>query len=776
MRDMALIGWWPLDGNTEDYTVNQNHGTPTNVTYVNGKIGQAGSFNGTSSQIVSAQNLGLSGNPEFSIAYWTYYNGTSWTSDYPSIFGNNTTFIGNSGLSTTWRDGRPALDFWNLRYRVNTPLLVQKWYHVTFTKKSGILNGNTKIYIDGVLVAGAVEGTDAIPSIIDSVAVIGRLNANTGRYWNGLVNDVRIYDHVLSQKEINDLSKAKVLHYTFNKDESIIYDGSGYKRNGTKGNNPVWTSGKLGSGAYDFNASNVTTNLNVPIKEFTISFFAKFNTYEYMQILTPNGTSFSFKWRIASQTPYWNSYWSGGQTLGMNYGFKPPLDEWHMYTLSHNGVTFRWYYDGVLISSRTASSGVFNNITQIKTSENAGEFMRGSLDDIRIYTTALSDADILDLYKTRIKLDNQGNLYTNEIIEDYEVKSGLTLRQLFEEKSIFDGTFNQNELLDSYSKNENTHTGIRNHTAYVMFGDPIKAEQIVEPGDKIYARFDYFSSSISTDYFRVWIRKTSDNLDSLSLYFINGVFSNPLENYSAYSTYNGSSTLSRFHYLTGTGTVGALLTLRNPFIFNVTKVFGSGNEPTQEQINTWYKDYSLSRPKSSGIFKSREFIEDNAEFIFKDRQLLTNPNFDNGTAGWVFNANTSVVDGRARFLSSAGVDSYILQNVPSITVGDVMYVRFDLEVISGVLWVNNNGSLNFNTTGTHSLIFTATDPRLLLDDQSNQTTEFYIDNVKFYNLTKLNLLNYSKTDLDQMFNTYEQGLPMKIFDDKVIIRSSIKEV
>jgi len=61
--------------------------------------------------------------------------------------------------------------------------------------------------------------------------------------------------------------------------------------------------------------------------------------------------------------------------------------------------------------------------------------MRGSVDDVQLYTTSLSENDILQLYQTKIKLDDQGNLYTNEIIEDYEVKNGLTLRQLFEEYS-----------------------------------------------------------------------------------------------------------------------------------------------------------------------------------------------------------------------------------------------------------------------------------------------------------------------------------------------------
>ena len=57
------------------------------------------------------------------------------------------------------------------------------------------------------------------------------------------------------------------------------------------------------------------------------------------------------------------------------------------------------------------------------------------MDEFQVYQTALSDSDILDLYQTRAKIDKQGNLYANEIVEDYEVKPGLTLRELFEDNN-----------------------------------------------------------------------------------------------------------------------------------------------------------------------------------------------------------------------------------------------------------------------------------------------------------------------------------------------------
>ena len=41
---MALIAHWPLNGDTNDISGNGLHGTPTNITYSAGKIGQAASI------------------------------------------------------------------------------------------------------------------------------------------------------------------------------------------------------------------------------------------------------------------------------------------------------------------------------------------------------------------------------------------------------------------------------------------------------------------------------------------------------------------------------------------------------------------------------------------------------------------------------------------------------------------------------------------------------------------------------------------------------------
>src|SRR5437016_3011636 len=46
----GLIGWWKGDGNADDAT-GTNNGTPTDVSFINGEVGQCFYFNGTDSQI-----------------------------------------------------------------------------------------------------------------------------------------------------------------------------------------------------------------------------------------------------------------------------------------------------------------------------------------------------------------------------------------------------------------------------------------------------------------------------------------------------------------------------------------------------------------------------------------------------------------------------------------------------------------------------------------------------------------------------------------------------
>ena len=185
-----------------DLTANKKTGTLTNMDGSNFTNQNAGllSFDGTNEYVLGSSNLGLSGDPDFSIAYWGYWNDTSFiSSNYPSGFGNNTTGTSN-GLSTTWRAGRIAIDYWNNRFRASSALTVKTWFYVAFTKVSGLNNAtNTKLYVNGDNVSGATENGTAV-NITDSSFVVGRLDAT--RWFKGYVNCISVYNRVLTPDEI----------------------------------------------------------------------------------------------------------------------------------------------------------------------------------------------------------------------------------------------------------------------------------------------------------------------------------------------------------------------------------------------------------------------------------------------------------------------------------------------------------------------------------------------------------------------------------------------
>lgn len=163
-------------------------------------------FDGSGDYALSASNLPLSGDAEFSMCAWIKWNG-AWSSDYPSFMGNNSTGAANQGLSFTVRDGRPAVDFWVNRFRATSAITADEWHHVCGTKSPGLIGSATKLYVDGVQVAGAVEGSNVSPSIVLAPAVIGRLDGS--RYFNGWVDSAHFFAKTLVASEVRDLYAAE---------------------------------------------------------------------------------------------------------------------------------------------------------------------------------------------------------------------------------------------------------------------------------------------------------------------------------------------------------------------------------------------------------------------------------------------------------------------------------------------------------------------------------------------------------------------------------------
>jgi hypothetical protein len=165
----------------------------------------AGAFKWTAAQTASILN-----NEEFSYACWFYVDAASGTSasDYKKIFGAEG---GTNSINRKFTCGQyPTVNgfhvsSWNGSSlinccRIDDALPSYQWTHICYSYKKGTIN----IYINGVL-RKTTELTMNNSSYSAETPVIWNY---TGRR----IQDVRVYDHALSQKEVVELAKGMMLH------------------------------------------------------------------------------------------------------------------------------------------------------------------------------------------------------------------------------------------------------------------------------------------------------------------------------------------------------------------------------------------------------------------------------------------------------------------------------------------------------------------------------------------------------------------------------------
>ena len=216
---MSLLVWLPL---TQDL---RNQGL-SNITVTNngaiidnnGKIGKCYSFGTGTSNLILPNEPIKACTTECSLSMWL--NITTWNTSYATYFqaglggapwahyifgvlrngtGSNLCFtISNGSTSSQASYTTPALT-------LNT------WYHLAFVYKTG----HCLIYINGELYQ---DYTTTIVPNFDAITktTIGACNTTSSYQTNCKLNDVRIYDHALSAKEVELLARGLVCHYPLN--------------------------------------------------------------------------------------------------------------------------------------------------------------------------------------------------------------------------------------------------------------------------------------------------------------------------------------------------------------------------------------------------------------------------------------------------------------------------------------------------------------------------------------------------------------------------------
>ena len=209
---MSLQVWLPLNGDLRNQGLSNIAFVNNNATVNdNGKIGKCYSFNGSSSKCYS--KLPSTDFSKLSIAVWAKIDSTSTGNGYIA----GLSFSGSSACQIHYN---PTDKKFRCYFRGNQTGIAQDitsyldtWHHYAVTVNQKIF----KLYIDGQLIQTATYNNTSLTTTDTLYAYLGCRGGNTV-WYKGLLNDFRLYDHTLSPKEVEELSKGLVLHYKLDDD------------------------------------------------------------------------------------------------------------------------------------------------------------------------------------------------------------------------------------------------------------------------------------------------------------------------------------------------------------------------------------------------------------------------------------------------------------------------------------------------------------------------------------------------------------------------------
>lgn len=216
-------------------------------------------------------------------------------------------------------------------------------------------------------------------------------------------------------------------HTEYDNDD-IEYDYSGY------GNHAIANSDiKSSSDSYlynscrEFNGDKQWFTIQNPLRkifndDFTVSVWINISYRDRGVILSNNYKPPVIAFELKDIGTF-RLYWNGSTDFSGNIAI--PINIWHNIIFIRDNNTLKIYVDGVLDNSITPNSLPDLNITALF---RVGDDYRGDTDntvsfpgkmsDLRIYGTALSEDDIKELYNVPTSLDNNGNIFTGELIEE----------------------------------------------------------------------------------------------------------------------------------------------------------------------------------------------------------------------------------------------------------------------------------------------------------------------------------------------------------------------
>ena len=413
---LESVATYQLDGNANDLTTNYNGTWSGTEAYTTGQFGQAAVFDGSSSYISLTQPVNLS-TDDFTYSFWinpatntgygaplAQYGGINATRNFYSYRMGSTEKI-TFGLVST------GGAFNQIISTGTTPL--NQWTHVALVRDSS----TQKIYLNGQL-SGSLSNTTTT-STSSEPFLIGSTNENVAEFFNGSIDQVRIFNTALSADNVATLYNetvatasntyinlpSLVAYYKMSDatDETGSYDG-------TPTNVNFNVAGKFGN-AGEFNGSSSDIQLpdgTTGTGALTISMWVKVNNVagtakSLFQFGPDAGTNVeSF---ISSNTLFFRLTVGGATDYFLNDGGSKVLeDTWTHVVFVHPNTTTvnaaKLFVNGIEVAQGTQTAAVTRPTTGqfIGQRQTNSLHFDGSIDQVRIFNRAITEEEVETLY------------------------------------------------------------------------------------------------------------------------------------------------------------------------------------------------------------------------------------------------------------------------------------------------------------------------------------------------------------------------------------------
>ena len=443
----GLVGYWSFEegsGNTAyDKSGKGNTGILTNMAlnaWVNGNtgLGTALSFDGVNDYVDTADINAIDGATALTVSAWV--NETSLLGDVGIVVkwdyqtqGNFAFQTGSSApgkltvfLATSLSDNGVG----SRTDTTNSVLTAGVWQHVVMVfdgSQTGDSN-RLRIYVNGIAVS-TTQGAGAVPASLVSSGTatvkIGKFGGTLDRFFNGSIDEVRIYNRALSQAEITRLYKLKktalqgadqtgmVGWWKFDEGQGTnAGDSSGKGNTGTltsMSSPPTatsgWGVGKFGKALlFDGVNDTVTIAHTAALTPSIVSLFAWVYVTAtpgvYQNIIIKEDPTFGYQMFLAATTR--NLTWYSDASAIVSSGVAVPLNTWTHVGIVGSGASGKFFINGVQVAtgSMTVSTGSTGQLSIGAWRATSNPF-NGKIDDVRVYNRALTAAEITKIYKEK---------------------------------------------------------------------------------------------------------------------------------------------------------------------------------------------------------------------------------------------------------------------------------------------------------------------------------------------------------------------------------------